>query len=314
MANNQSPLKGPECSFIVPTRNRPKDIRALLRNLSGQTVLPAQVIIIDASDAPHEELKREFPRLEISYHVFEGEPSAAAQRNAGLAHVKPDAEWIGFVDDDILFEKDALAHMQAFWCRIPDEVCGAAFNLKEPCTDHGWGLKKSGLAGRLGLYRGEAGAVAPSGWHTRIGTVDENTVVEWVSTSAVVWRRAVLDKYHFDAFFKGYSYLEDLDFSYGAGRNCQLVVVADAMFQHCHHHENLSSDWYNVFGQMEVRNRLYFVRKHGLSVWRCYLGLCIRFGQTLMEVVAKRQLLLLYRAKGNLLGLWKSLFMSNSNE
>jgi GT2 family glycosyltransferase len=260
-------------------------------------------------------LVQEYADLPIQYQTFKGTPSAAAQRNAGLAYVDDDIELIGFVDDDIVFEPNAIEKMLTFWQAAPADVCGAAFNLQEEkTTATGGKLKHSGFSRWLGLYDPEPGAVAPSGWHTRLGAVKENTKVEWLISGAVLWRKEVLLSHQFDTFFRGYSYLEDLDFSYGAGRNCQLVVVADAVFQHHHHHENLSPDWYYRFGQMEVRNRLYFVRKYGLSVWRCYLGLCIRFGQTLMEVIFKRQPVLFFRAGGNLLGLWKSLFMSNPHE
>ncbi len=37
------------------------------------------------------------------------------------------------------------------------------------------------------------------------------------------------------------------------------------------------------FGRVEVRNRLYFVRKHGLSIGRCYTGLAIRMASLLLS-------------------------------
>jgi hypothetical protein len=35
------------------------------------------------------------------------------------------------------------------------------------------------------------------------------------------------------------------------------------------------------FGRYEVRNRLHFVRKHNLSLSRCYLGLAIRLAMSI---------------------------------
>lgn len=305
--SGESEIITPRLSFIVPTRNRPHDIRSLLGNLSEQSVLPDQVIIVDSSDDPQPELVAEFPGLNISYHEFDGEPSAAAQRNAGLEYVPDQMEFIGFVDDDILFEPDAFEKMLAFWQTAPEDVCGAGFNLVEQEKDLRPGLKKSRLASGLGLYRPETGAVAPSGWHARLGHVPGNSQVEWLSTSAVLWRREVLEKHRFDSFFQGYSYLEDLDFSYAVSRECKLMIIADAGFHHHHHHQELNADWHDRFGRMEVENRLYFVRKHGLSVWRCYLGLHLRLGQTLMEAMLQRKPVLFYRARGNVIGLWRSL-------
>jgi glycosyltransferase involved in cell wall biosynthesis len=294
--------------LIVPTRNRPKDIRALLDNLSEQSIQPLQIIIIDSSDTAQHELPAEYPDLSVEYHVFEGVPSAAAQRNAGLEFVASDVELVGFVDDDIQFRSDAMERILGFWKEAGEGVCGAAFNLKEEKQKKNGGLKYSIVSRWLGLYYPTAGAVAPSGWHTRLGQVKENTQVDWLISGAVLWRKKVLNNHRFDPFFQGYSYLEDLDFSYGVSRECNLVVVAEAVFEHHHHHENLDAQWYQRFGRMEARNRLYFVRKHGLSVWRCYLGLSIRMIQTLLEAVFARKPVLLSRIKGNLAGLWESMW------
>lgn len=297
-------------AFIIPTRNRSKDIGALLMNIQSQSIQPNHIIVVDSSDVSKPELAQEFPDLPIEYHAFREAPSAAAQRNAGLAFVDADVDLVGFVDDDILFEKDAMKNMLAFWNQAPKSICGAAFNLIEDVPDRQGvkGLKGSALVNWLGLYGDRPGAVAPSGWHGRIGQLNEDTQVEWLSTSAVLWQREVLAAYRFDPFFQGYSYLEDLDFSYGLSRKCGLMVVASARFEHHHHHQQLTPEWYLDFGRMEVRNRLYFVRKHGLSVPRCYLGLLVRMAKTLYEVLALRNGALLSRARGNLAGLYDSVF------
>lgn len=54
------------------------------------------------------------------------------------------------------------------------------------------------------------------------------------------------------------------------------------------------------FGKIEARNRLYIVRKHGLSVWRCYLGLGVRMGMSLASGFWQRGQWL--RAAGNIAG------------
>ncbi len=293
--------------FIVPTRNRPSDIRSLLDNLSHQITKPNQIIIIDASNDPDSTLSIEFPDLSIQHHIYKGKPSAAAQRNAGLTLLDDDIDLVGFVDDDIIFEPDAMKVMLDFWKSADETVCGAAFNLIEPDVPQKGFFKHSRLAEWLGLYRSQPGAVAKSGWHSRLSQVKDNMEVEWLISGASVWRREVLQEHQFDSFFQGYSYLEDLDFSYGVSRECRLMVVADARFQHHHHHQDLDAQWYKGFGRMEVRNRLYFVRKYGLSVWRCYIGLSIRFFQTLLQALKPGNKVLLSRARGNLAGFMDSI-------
>ena len=53
------------------------------------------------------------------------------------------------------------------------------------------------------------------------------------------------------------------------------------------------------FGRYEVRNRLYFVRKHGLSLSRCYLGLVMRLAMSAGGGVMRGNIELLARALGN---------------
>jgi hypothetical protein len=55
-----------------------------------------------------------------------------------------------------------------------------------------------------------------------------------------------------------------------------------------------------AFGRYEVRNRLYFVRKHCLSISRCYLGLTIRLAMSIGSGLASLNAGLLLRALGNI--------------
>jgi hypothetical protein len=111
-----------------------------------------------------------------------------------------------------------------------------------------------------------------------IGTVGETIYVEWLPSTAAVWRRPVIEKFGFEEYFEGYSYLEDLDFSYGVSRHFRLAVAADAGF--FHHHSPSGRIGMYAFGRREVANRLFFVRKHGLSVSRCYLAFAVRLLMT----------------------------------
>lgn len=105
----------------------------------------------------------------------------------------------------------------------------------------------------------------------------------------------------FDEYFDTYSYVEDLDFSYSIGRKGRLAVVAEAGYSHFPSASGRISP--RQFGRLEVRNRLYFVRKHGLSVSRCFLGIGIRFALTLLAALPSIDRSMLARAIGNVEGL-----------
>ena len=97
---------------------------------------------------------------------------------------------------------------------------------------------------------------------------------------------------------KAIAILEDLDFSYTVSRMGRLAVVANAGFSHFPSSAGRVSA--RQFGRYEVRNRIYFVRKHHLSLGRCYLGLAIRLAMSVCSGLANRNLDLLGRTVGNI--------------
>ena len=286
----------PKIAFVVATKDRPRDLRNMLASLDEQSVRPGQVVIVDASTEPVESVVAEFPSLRIDYlrHL---PPSASAQRNAGIQAVAPAMDFVGFLDDDAVLAPGAMEAMLAFWSQGPADVGGAAFNYLNAEPVAGGRLKRSRLTSWLGLYAAAPGQVAPSGWQSLTGPIEQTTWVRWLCSGASVWRRQVLETTVFDEFFDGYSYLEDLDFSYTVARKYRLAIVAEAGFRHYPSPSGRGSAY--RFGKVEARNRLYFVRKHGLSVWRCYLGLLVRLAMTAGSALTGRPQAKLARAAGN---------------
>lgn len=274
----------------------------MLASLAAQTRRPDQVIVVDAGAEPVDEVVRSVEGVSVDYLRWTDKPSAAAQRNGGLAMVRDDIDLVCFFDDDQVLHPDALERMLAFWQTASADVGGASFNMVNHEDNRSGRLKKSRLSDALGFYCRQPGRVAPSGWQSLYGKVTQNTQVEWLSSQAIVLRRRVLDEFRFDSFFDGYSYLEDLDFSYCVSRKYKLVVVADAMFEHYPRYFERSGSY--RFGAVESRNRLYFVRKHKLSTWRCCLGLLIRWLMTLKLAVMARSMSALQRAFGNAVGVF----------
>ncbi len=292
-------------AFVTPTKDRPEDLRKMLQSLAAQTRTADQVIVVDASYAPVETVVRSINELPIDYLRWSEKPSAAAQRNGGLALIRSDMDLVCFFDDDQILHPDALEKMLAFWETVGAEVGGASFNMANHEDNRSGRIKKSQLSNTLGLYCSQPGRVARSGWQSLYGKVERNTEVEWLSSQAIVVRRRVLDEFQFDPFFEGYSYLEDVDFSYSVSRKYKLVVVAAARFDHHPRYAERSGSY--RFGVLESRNRLYFVGKHKLSTWRCCLGLLTRWLTTLSHAIVARNGRSFQRAFGNIVGVvsWK---------
>jgi len=284
-------------SLIVATKDRPSDLRKLLLSLLCQTVVPTEIVVVDASCEPVELVMADYPELTTRY-LRHWPPSAAAQRNVGIQACNPTATLIGFADDDTTFEPQAFANMLNFWEDAAPNILGAAFNIRNYPYRGRSILKHSVLAERLGLYSPKPGSVSRSGWQTVIGEQAQTQFVDWLPSTAVLFRREVFSSNVLDEFFESYSYLEDLDFSYTIGRTGRLAVVADAGFSHFPSSVGRVSS--RKFGRYEVRNRLYFVRKHCLSLTRCYLGLAIRMAMSICSGLVHMDACLLSRALGNM--------------
>jgi len=287
-------------SLVVATKDRPDDLRAMLKSLQIQTVLPAEVILVDASIDPIESILKEFPSLPMLY-LHHSTPSAAAQRNSGILACSPNATLIGFADDDIIFEPDAVERLMCFWDTAGTDTLGAAFNLRNYPQRGSSFLKSSRIAESLGLYSQRHGRVAPSGWQTVIPELSETEFVDWLPTTAVSFRKEAFDLGLFDDFYESYSYLEDLDLSYTISRSGRLAVVAGAGYSHFPSPSGRVTA--TQFGHYEVRNRIHFVRKHKLSLSRCYLGLAIRLVMSVGNGCLHMDRSQLERAIGNLLEL-----------
>jgi len=291
-------------SVVVATKDRPDDLRTMLRSMADQSHRPDQVVIVDSSAKPVRSVAEEFGGLNVKY-IHVDRPSASGQRNTGIRAVDEGMDLIAFLDDDATLESGALEAMLDFWRAAPVDMGGAAFNwLNHTGPSAAW-LKRSRLVRWSGLYSDRPGLVMPSGWQTITANVPETLEVEWLLSGASVWRRKVLEKYQFDEFFDGYSYLEDLDFSYSVGREYRLAVVANAGFRHDPSPSARASSYH--FGKVEARNRLYFVRKHGLSVGRCYLGLLVRLLMTTGSALLRLSRGGLARAGGNLAAIARDL-------
>ncbi len=290
-------------TFIVATKDRPSELRRMLRSIEIQSYRPNSIILVDAGEKTVETISKEFTNLSITY-LKVSIPSAAKQRNVGIEFVSKETTFIGFIDDDAALELNAIETMMNFLKSAPEEIVGASFNMMN-CPPQGFFSKFNILFpfNSLGLYSTEKGRVNSSGFATLTCNFKENTFVEWLPSGGVIWRKKVLDEFKFDEWFDSYSYLEDLDFSYRVSKKYKLIVVADAKYYH-YPAESGRGNEYEI-GRKEVINRLYFIKKYPeLSLFKCFLMLIIRVFYSLFLGVLKFKKTYFQRAFGIVGGLF----------
>jgi glycosyltransferase involved in cell wall biosynthesis len=289
-------------AFVVPTKDRPDDLRKMLVSLAQQTRRPDQVVVVDGSDPDVRRVVDEAHSLDVEY-VREFPPSLARQRNAGMARLRGDITLAGYLDDDIVLEPEAVQRMLEFWEKAGPDVGGAAFTITNNPPPGALNLKQF-----FAIDHAQPGRVLRSGFASTITPQQVDVEVEWLYGGATVWRRAVIERFPYDEWFIGTGFMEDIDFSYTVRAHYRLFVVSQARL--AHYSRPVRTDRQRLLGKWQVVNRMHVVRKHrarGLSsaaAWRASAGL---FLLNLAAGIVRRRRDPLNRAFGNAAGMLSEL-------
>ena len=287
-------------AYVVPTKDHPEDLAKMLESLARQTVLPDQVVVVDASQPDVADLCARFSGLSLTY-VRHYPPSLAAQRNAGMAAVLPDIDVAGYLDDDLVLEPDATERMAEFWRSADATVGGASFSIINQPTGRTQRFQRFFL-----MSDDVSGRVLASGFPSQIPFVDKTIQTEWLYGGATMWRREVIAAYSYDEWYSGYGFLEDVDYSYRVSRKYRLFVVGDA--RTWHFSAPMADAKQFEFGRQQTFNRMYFIRKMG-----CFSRPAVMWAMTgtvvlnLLSTIRRRSRPSLDRLKGNLVGLYAAL-------
>src|SRR6266404_8412024 len=253
-------------SAVVATRNREQRLSRTLESFLTQEVVPAEFIVVDASDADATKnfsakfAERVGPSAAVRW--FSADVSGAAQqRNQGVAHASQPCVW--FFDDDIIFEPNCVPRL---WGAIesnrqlggvnamivnqryqpPGFVSRAMFTLMH-------GRREKSLAGRV---IGPAINLLPEDRED----LPEVVPVEWLNTTCTIYRREALPSPPFDPFFTGYSLMEDVALSLRAGKKWKLANVRTARIRH-ESQESVHKQNVHDLAKMELVNRHYVMTK-----------------------------------------------------
>ena len=285
-------------AFVVPTKDRPDDMRTMLTSLRAQSRLPDQLIVVDGSAPDIRHVVAEFPDLNIDYvRVFP--PSLAKQRNAGMRRLREDITLAGYLDDDVVLEADAIEKMLAYWENAAGDLGGAVFNITNTAQPQWMGLKNL-----FWLDDPVPGKVLPSGCTSILGNQQTDIETDWLCGGATVWKREVVDRYPYDEWFQGTGYLEDVDFSFNVRGQYRLALVAGARL--AHYSPPVRPDRHFLLGRWQITNRMYLVRKfrsRGLSAFKAWVASMALLGLHLAQGILRFDVHSLNRARGNVAGM-----------
>ncbi len=232
----------PRISVVTPTLNRPREVDELLDNLSQQTCLPLELILVDGAPedekATEEVVKARAGTMSYEVNYIRHGGGTAIQRNVGIDVVRGD--FIAFIDDDIRLEPDFFEQMLKVYAEDRDRKIGGIAGyinnqFLNPETSPRWRWYR-----RLrlfttyepGRYDYQTGApinryLQPP--HTGLREID------FMGAGCAIWRRQVFDDgLRFSAFFTGYGVLEDAHLALRAKKKWRLLEYGGARCVHLH--------------------------------------------------------------------------------
>lgn len=287
-------------AFIIPTKDRPEDLGNLLSSLQAQTYKPDQLIVVDGGSETVEGLTSNCDNLSIKYlRVYP--PGLTKQRNAGVKALRSDITLVGFLDDDLTLEKDALEQMLKYWETASPEIGGSSFNLYHNVAPKPPNRFKT-IFHRLFVTGGEKGKILRSGCNTILSPVYEDTYVEWLSGGATVWKREIINNYKFDEWFAGYGHYDDVDFSYTVSHCYKLIVLSKAKANH--YMRPINKKKYYIFCKGDIINRFYFVKKHHFPLPCFYTAALGQITNYLFRVIFTNERADILKVLGNMAGLF----------
>lgn len=270
-------------SIIIPTKDRLNFIKNTLKNLDKNNFFFNEIIIVDSSLKKINRFNLNFlsHKIKRKIKLIYSSPGTALQRNAGLKNINKKNEYVMFLDDDIICEKNAFFRIKFFLNLVPNYILGISLNNNEYLKINFLEkLKKSKIVNFFNLYSDRPGIVTKSGWQTKNTKVKFNVLVEWISTAAALYRIKKIRNLKFNEKLGTYSYLEDLDFSYKVSKIGKLMIFSRSSYST----KNVILRNNFKFGIQELFNRYIFIRDNNLSKFHFFLGSFILTFKNLAQI------------------------------
>jgi GT2 family glycosyltransferase len=248
--------------FVVATRNRPDHLLEAIRSLVAQTILPAELCIVDSSDETpaRAEIERLSQEAGIWLDYIHPAPTGLTlQRNLGVDRTSGDP--VFFIDDDVWMQPDVHEEVLAEYDRWGAELGGVRGTWLEPPTASRLSTLWRRFFG-METWRAEAsGRMRPGFFTDVITTSAEPRRVESFVGWFMSFRRDVFDDERFDENLAEYGFKEDADFSYRvAKRGRVLMQTPRAKIQHAKTSDQRLSP--HELQRMNIANHLYLHRKN----------------------------------------------------
>ena len=216
-------------AILIATRNRPKKILLLLESIKRLAQQPSQIVIVASGDSIESQVSHFEHELNIEY-LHLSQKGQIRQKIEGLKLIDISAEWILFLDDDVLLKEDSITNAFQYINaqEQPQQIVGIGFKNANSISVAPSAVRK--ITSRFfGISNRRKGGVANNG--QAIDYMDSLEVIEtqWLNGISM-WRKDVAIEYNIPFLDAPYSICEDLIFSYSTSKKGKLVFLPDSKF------------------------------------------------------------------------------------
>ena len=249
-------------SFVIATRNRPELLLHAVQSLVQQSVLPAELCIVDASEEAKGQGEVaalcEAAGVRLDY-VHPAPAGLTIQRNLGIDRTTGDP--VFFLDDDAWMAPDVHEEVLAEYGRWGPELGGVRGGWLDPPAQGRLSILWRRSFG-METWRPEASGRMRPGFFTDVVTTSADvrrveSFVGWFMS----FRREVFEHERFDESLADYAFKEDADFSYRVvKRGYVLVQTPRARIDH----RKSDVERFTPFDhqRMNLANQFYLHRKN----------------------------------------------------
>ncbi|NOY06070.1 MAG: glycosyltransferase family 2 protein [Chlorobi bacterium] len=234
-------------SIVIITRNRPEEVRMVVHDLMSQTIIPQEIIIVDASDEKLDVSDLQENRECTVVKVLTSRPDICKQRNMGLQSAR--GEIITFFDDDVRLPKN---YCEVVLQRFAEDKKGEVVAI-------GGKMKNPRVAGRIEVALRKLLMVPSFDGRNRVlrsGIPDFGyrflleTRVDFLSTTALSVRASSAKTITFEAYWHtrvpkgietGRRFGEDVLFTLRLGALGAQIILPSAEFEHWPSHRGRES-------------------------------------------------------------------------
>jgi len=271
--------KSDRISIVIPTKNRVDDVFECLRSIERQTILPDELVIVDASDSRELEqlIKTYCSENNFAIIYTHCDSGTAVQRNIGAQTSSEDI--IFFIDDDIILDTNYIKEIMMIFGNTSFERVGCVYGAQIPVTtrnDKENNKASNGFKILSAIYKAiytstcwlfflqkpsNHGRFRLSGFATYLSSsVVTITETESAPSGYMACYKDVFNEFRFDENLKGYAWGEDDDLAYRLSRKYKIIFTPDAKVTHkVSQTSRISTYEYN---KVRIKNHFYIYRKN----------------------------------------------------